>query len=431
MSHETNLKRNPTTFLFQDIYYSLFKPKKLRKELEKQAINTEEFTKLNQNVINSGISFGTKSIEVLRVRAELGFYYFENYSYRSALSNLEKARLLEKENKLDPDESADIAIEMALSHLFLESKYERKAHTEEAKKLLAEFSDSSISNDMIRFKRDLAKSRILNRIGMISEALNSYEESVSSIKKLNNNNEDEMEALLYIEIAIFFEEHSESFPNFQENSSKYYIKAHKIFLKNKNKEFAQILETKNKIPQSYLEQLKRQSENSIDSGKIQFVSNSNISFKQIPTYVQKDIQEISKQIEDDEPGQIIIEYKPENLDKNEKVTTDDDDDDNDDDHHIEAKPVPKPSKITKTDISESQLFMITHNRLEVPTDTKPTSIKKMFHTTDETAEAVSLFNNSILNLSKMKNKTEVYDESQETEDPLERFRNRRRKKNLT
>ncbi|KAK8871285.1 hypothetical protein M9Y10_007003 [Tritrichomonas musculus] len=68
--------------------------------------------------------------------------------------------------------------------------------------------------------------------------------------------------------------------------------------------------------------------------------------------------------------------------------------------------------------------MITHNRLEVPTDTKPTSIKKMFHTTDETAEAVSLFNNSILNLSKMKNKTEVYDERQETEDPLERFRDR-------
>lgn len=253
-------KLSNSSFLFPEIYISDEKnlfcvsyfesnpskmdirdPEEKLKDLQER-LNTknlspqDKFTILSQ--INSLMSmlYGEFSIQVLRSEAELGFLYDENLYPLSALRHLEKAHSLEKRFKIGVEESINIAAEIALAHLYLRKK--RKIHIMKAKESIEPYYNSKITNSIIRFKRDLSRSRILAIQKKYNESFQSYQEALDSLQESNSNQISENEGNLCLEIAKIIEQGSKSIQNYKEKASEYYMRAHKIFLQIGDKESA-------------------------------------------------------------------------------------------------------------------------------------------------------------------------------------------------
>ncbi|KAK8891558.1 hypothetical protein M9Y10_028771 [Tritrichomonas musculus] len=129
-----------------------------------------------------------------------------------------------------------------------------------AKESIEPYYNSKITNSIIRFKRDLSRSRILAIQKKYNESFQSYQEALDSLQESNSNQISENEGNLCLEIAKIIEQGSKSIQNYKEKASEYYMRAHKIFLQIGDKESANNVDL-NKLPREYQNELKSKNSN--------------------------------------------------------------------------------------------------------------------------------------------------------------------------
>lgn len=453
MSRKSNssLKVDNSNFLFPEIYISsgdnlfcvsyfqsnpdkldLRNPSEKLKECQDR-LQSEELTQQERFAILSQMNSIQKmlhtesSVEFLRSEAELGYFYNENMNPQSAIRHLEKAHSLEKAFKIDQEESINIAAETALAHLLLKKK--GSDHISKADEALKPYYKTNIPNSMIRFKRDLSRSRIFSAQKRYRDAVQSFEQTILSLQEVNENQHSYAEAQLYIEMARTIEIGSKSIPDAKEKASECYMNAHKIFLEIGDRESANKIDP-NKLPQHYREELEHNDEELLNTplnkDKIEFVSNDNKPFEESPNNIRKEIIKFQNRLEDD-GGKVKIAYLPENVSEDSQSTKNDDESE----QQTEPLSIPPPSKIVDSNLSQQQIYLLTHNQPQIPQPAKVEDARK-YVDTDETAQAITTFNNAILQMSRFKSETEKTQNNNKNtepeEDPLVKFRSSRRKK---
>lgn len=471
---KSHLKLESSSFLFPEIYISSssnlfrltnFKGNKgdidLRDQNEKlmdlqEQLLSEDLTINDKFTILSQINSIMKvlhteySIQYLRSEAELGFFFNENLDIRSALRHLEKAHSLGKRIKMDQDELINIAAEIALAHLYL--KREGVTHINQAQKALKPYYNTSISDSLIRFKRDLSKSRILSIQKKYDASIQSYQSAITSLQETNEHQSSEIEGQLFLEVANNIDEASKSLPRFKGMAKRCYMRAHEIFIKIGDKESADAINP-NKLPASYRFELEHpgehmkeeedKNEKIIDDAtllatplnpeKIEFVSKGAMSFEKAPKRIRKEIIKIQNQLQNfSDTKKIRIEYIPNSAGKTEDEEAHDSDGDKEDIPPPEPKSLPPPSKVVAKPISSSQSYILSHDQFEAPKETKVEDVKK-FTESEEDAQSIAAINNLFLSLSSYKREMDAQPRNIDTDDqpkvdPLDRFRRRRRKK---
>lgn len=381
----------------------------------------EKFAILSQINSIQKMVHSENSVEFLRSEAELGYFYNENTNPQAAIRHLEKAHSLEKQFKIDQEESINIASETALAHLFLRKK--SSDHLSKAHEALKSYYNTKIQNPMIRFKRDLSRSRIFSARKKYTDAVPSYEETISSLQEVNENQHSAAEAQLYLELAKVIETGSKLIPDSKEKASECYMNAHKAYMAIGDKESADKIDP-NKLPQHYKDELENNHEEEteeqllkapLDTDKIEFVSNDNKPFEEAPDQIRKEIIRFQRRLGN---NKVRIQYLPKN------GSDIDEEDDND------SMTIPPPSEVVEANPSPSQIYLLTHDQLQIPKETKVEDAKK-YTETDEAAQAVSDFNNAILQSSRYKTEVEKNQNNKKAEpdpDPLAIFRSSRRKK---
>ena len=443
MSRRSNssYKLNNTDFLFPEIYINsgdklfcvsyfqsnpdkldLRSPHEKLKECEDHLQSGEltpqdKFATLSQINSIQKILHGENSVEFLFSEADIGFFYNENMNPQSAIRHLEKAHSLEKTFKIDQEESINIAAETALAHLTLRKN--GGDHLSKAQEVLKPYYNSKISNSLIRFKRDLSRSRILSAKKKYAESAESYEQTILSLQEVNENQHSAAEAHLYIEMAMTIELGSKSIPNAQEKSSECYMNAHKVFLEIGDRESANKIDPM-KLPKEYREEIEKSLDIPLDTNRNEFICEDNKTFEETPDNIREDVIRIQKRLEKDgDKKKVKIQYLPQNNVDNDTKS----------EHSDENMPVPPPSEVVEETPSPSQIYLLTHDQPKISDETKVEDAKK-YTETESAAQKVASFNNQILKMSRYKAEIEKNQNDNKTpeEDPFEKFRSQRRKK---
>ena len=208
----------------------------------------DKFTILIQQKSLNYIVYGETSVEALRSHLALGQFYNENHRPLSALRHLQRAQQLQQTNDIEPSEEISIAVETAEAHLALrnDNRVESQKHIEQASDALKPALDADIDDAELRYKRDLAKARILSARNKGDAALKQYEVALDSLNEANGGEESNVTAKLYAEIA----ETAEAI-NDLDRAGDYYWKAYSTFTRLGMEESAAII--KPKVPKEKLD----------------------------------------------------------------------------------------------------------------------------------------------------------------------------------
>jgi hypothetical protein len=187
---------------------------------------SEKFTALIHQKSLNYIVYGENSIEALRSHLALGQFYNENHRPVSALRHLQKVAQLKQTNPLDRPTDIAIAVETADAHLALrnENRAESQKHVNQASDALRTFTDDEIDDAFLRYRRDLAKARILAARGRYGNAMEQYLIAMDSLSDANSGDPTSVTAKLFREIA----ENAET-AKLTDQAGEYYRKAWQTF----------------------------------------------------------------------------------------------------------------------------------------------------------------------------------------------------------
>jgi hypothetical protein len=164
---------------------------------------TEKFTILIHQKSLNYIIYGEDSPESMRSHLSLGQFYNENHRPISALRHLQKVTELREANRLDRTEEICLAVEIAEAHLAMrnENKIDPQKQVGRASDALRNFVDEPIDNPALRYRRDLAKARILAARAKYAPAHEQYLIAANSLDEANGGEPSPVTAKLYREIA--------------------------------------------------------------------------------------------------------------------------------------------------------------------------------------------------------------------------------------
>ena len=203
---------------------------------------SDKFTYLIHQKSLNYIVYGENSVESLRSHAALGAFYNENHRPLSALRHLQKAVSLEQTNTIDRNEKITINVEIAEAHLALrnDNRQESQRQIQAATDALKDIYDEPIQDDPnLRYRRDLAKARVMAARGKYEQALSQFEIARNSLEEANDNEETNMSAKLYVEIAETAEAAKD-----KKKSHSYYKKAYETFIDLGMEESAKVIHKK-------------------------------------------------------------------------------------------------------------------------------------------------------------------------------------------
>jgi hypothetical protein len=164
---------------------------------------TEKFTILIHQKSLNYIIYGEDSPEAMRSHLSLGQFYNENHRPISALRHLQRVVELREVNSLEPPEQICLAVELAGAHLAMRNENRIEAHKQvgRASEALRNYMDEPIDDPALRYRRDLAKARILAARGEYAAAHEQYLITVDSLDEANGGEPSNVTAKLYAEIA--------------------------------------------------------------------------------------------------------------------------------------------------------------------------------------------------------------------------------------
>ncbi|OHS98529.1 hypothetical protein TRFO_08790 [Tritrichomonas foetus] len=206
---------------------------------------SDKFTYLIHQKSLNYIVYGENSIESLRSHAALGAFYNENHRPLSALRHLQKALSLQQTNSIERNELITLNVEIAEAHLALrnDNRQESLKQIQYATEALKDILDDPIEDDArLRYRRDLAKARISAAKGKFEQALSQYEIARNSLEEANDNEDTNVTAKLYVEMA----ETAEAAKN-AKKSGDYYSRAYETFIDLGMEESAAVIQPK--VPQ--------------------------------------------------------------------------------------------------------------------------------------------------------------------------------------
>ena len=184
---------------------------------------------------------GEESAEMLKCEKELGLYYNRNHRPASAVRHLSNARNLEKKNNVEPQESMEIAVEIAEACLSLRDvnkRQETMKRMAQANEALQPVMQVEVEDLQLMYRRDLAQARVTTTRGRFEQALGQYDKAMESLEKVRGQENAEV-ANLYVEMADVAEADEN-----EELAGKHYKSAHGIYVKLGMEEEARSIEDK-------------------------------------------------------------------------------------------------------------------------------------------------------------------------------------------
>lgn len=207
----------------------------------------DKFTYLIHQKSLNYIVYGENSVESLRSHSALGAFYNENHRPLSALRHLQKALSLQQTNTVTKNEMIKINVEIADAHLALrnDNRQESLKHIQQATDALKDISKVPIEEDpQLRYRRDLAKARILSARGKYDQALEQYEVACKSLEEANGDEPTNVTAKLYVEMGQIAEEAKNA-----QKAGEYYAEAYQTFIDLGMEESAAVIQPK--VPQEH------------------------------------------------------------------------------------------------------------------------------------------------------------------------------------
>ena len=184
---------------------------------------------------------GEDSPEMLKCEKDLGLYYNRNHRPASAVRHLTNARNLEKKNNVEPQESMEIAVEIAEACLSLRDvnkRQETMKRMAQANEALQPVMDVEVDDLQLMYRRDLAQARVTTTRGRFEQALGQYDKAMGSLERVRGKENAEV-ANLYVEMADVAEADEN-----EELAGKHYKSAHRIYTKLGMEEEARSIEDK-------------------------------------------------------------------------------------------------------------------------------------------------------------------------------------------
>jgi tetratricopeptide (TPR) repeat protein len=187
---------------------------------------TDKFTILIHQKSLNYILYGETSIEALRSHLALGVFYGDNHRPVSALRHLQKVASLKQNYELERTEEITLAVETADAHLQLRSdnRVESQKHINQAAEVIKSVQDEDIEDPLLKYRRDLVKSRILAARGRVENAMRQYEITLESLSAVTGGEDSNMTAKLYLEIAQTAEAAKDT-----EKAGDFYARSYQMF----------------------------------------------------------------------------------------------------------------------------------------------------------------------------------------------------------
>ena len=174
------------------------KLKEIDQELDSDLDDEEKFNLLMKQKALRYMAFGDTSVEALYSHTSLGEYYNFNDMPESAIRHFNKAKNLQKNNEVEEEVKARIAIGTAEAHLIL-SENSRK-EISQAATAIKPVLNTTIQDPHLRFRRDICNARILFSKEKEEESFEEYKKAEETLKEIAPE-EDEGIASLYVEMG--------------------------------------------------------------------------------------------------------------------------------------------------------------------------------------------------------------------------------------